>query len=162
MKKKHVVIIILSVLLTVVIAFAVVIVLRPKTPITSLLPIDNNATDWQGNQDLTKPHQLENTIAIPGFDKLVFVANQTEKQVNFYNPEENECLFLMELFVDGTSFWKSGYVEPGKGYYTITLSRPLQAGDYDASLNVKCFQTDGTALNSANVTFELICEDLPE
>lgn len=128
------------------------------TPNNPLLPTDNAATDWNGNQDLNNPATDIPQIAIPGITSLVFHADTTEQKVNFYNPEENDCLFLMRLCVDNTCYWESGYIEPGKGYYDITLSEPIPAGNYNAVLQVCCFQEDGTALNSANVEFDLTVE----
>ena len=59
-----------------------------------LLPIDELAEKWKGNQDL--PSGGENQeIDVPGFKTLVFRANQTSQKVNFYNPVENECLFKL-------------------------------------------------------------------
>ena len=55
------------------------------------------AEKWKGNQDL--PSGGENQeIDVPGFKTLVFRANQTSQKVNFYNPEENECLFKLKLY----------------------------------------------------------------
>lgn len=71
-----------------------------------LLPIDELAEKWKGNQDL--PSGGENQeIDVPGFKTLVFRANQTSQKVNFYNPEENECLFKLKLYANDKQLWES-------------------------------------------------------
>lgn len=122
-----------------------------------LLPVDENAEDWNGDQRLPNGEKQDtDTIKIPGFDSLTFTANQKNQKVNFKNPEENLCLFRMTLFINDQQFWQSaGGVEPGKGYYDIDLDDVLQPGNYDGSLLVECFREDGTALNSAKVKFKV-------
>ena len=107
----------------------------------------------------TQPLVLDVTGTIAGFDELSFVADQKQQYVNFHNPEVNDCLFLMTLYVDGEPYWQSGYVEPGKGYYTIELSDPLPVGIYKGELRIQCFKANGTELNSAKVTFELTVQE---
>ena len=66
----------------------------------------------------------------------------------------------MTLYVNGEPYWQSGYVEPGKGYYTLELSATIPVGEYEAELRVQCFKRSGTELNSARVTFDLhVLED---
>lgn len=121
-----------------------------------LLPADENAEEWDGNQNLPNGEKSETaTIKIPGFDSLAFTANQKEQKVNFYNPEENACLFRMTLFVDDIQYWQSGYVQPGKGFYDITLDDMLESGDYDGYLLIECYREDGEALNNAKVEFSM-------
>lgn len=123
------------------------------------LEADNNAVEWEGNKNTSEP-QKNGFIAIPGFEALQFKANQTSQEVNFHNPEKNNCLFLMTLFVENEEYWQSGYVEPGKGYYNIELSKLLSAGEYNAELRIQCFRKIGVELNSAKVTFDLtVLED---
>lgn len=64
----------------------------------------------------------------------------------------------MSLYVDDKCYWESGYVEPGKGYYDISLSESIPTGNHNAYLQVQCVKQDGTALNSANVEFNLSVE----
>lgn len=127
-----------------------------RSPENILLPSDENAEEWNGKQNLPNGAKSETkTIKIPGFDSLAFTAGQKEQKVNFFNPEENDCLFRMTLFVDDKQYWQSGYVEPGKGYYNITLDDTLESGDYNAYLLVECFKEEGKTLNSAKVEFKM-------
>ncbi len=118
------------------------------------LPADEGAVEWKGNQSLGEPH-IPGSISIPGFSTLSFVADQTQQRVNFYNPETNNCMFLMSLYVEDELYWQSGYVEAGKGYYSIELYESLPTGEYAAMLQIQCFRASGEPLNSANVAFDL-------
>ncbi len=123
------------------------------------LPIDNSAENWNGKQELPKA-SLGDTpaIAIPGFKEMVFIADQKIQSVNFYNPEINDCLFLMSLYVDDELLWQSGYVKPGDCYYQIELSKSLEASENfkNGCLRIQCYKPDGTVLNSARVNFNLL------
>ena len=158
--KKTVLISFLIVLAFVLCAFFVVLVLyHPNKDKPPTLEADTNAQDYEGNQDLPTKKEETKQIAIPGLESLVFIANQTEQKVNFFNPKENDCLFKLTLIVDGEGIWQSGYIEPNKGYYTITLDQTLEVGEYDASLLYECFKSDGQTLNSANVQFPLYVQE---
>lgn len=156
-KRKKYLLLILLLLLIVVIVVLCLWSFKPDNK--DNLPIDNDAVTWEGEQELQHKKSSDNKIAIPCFDSFVFTANQTEQPVNFYNPPENSCLFQMGLYVDGNLLWKSGYVQPGDGYYSITLDESLDAGEYSGSLLINCFLADGTELNSAKVEFTLISQE---
>lgn len=132
---------------------------KPIGSLTGPLTVDEGAVSWEGNQNLADKN-APGKIAIPGFESLSFIADQTTQHVNFYNPETNSCLFLMSLYVDGQLYWQSGYVEAGKGYYVIELREGIPAGKYAGELLIRCFRPSGAALNSARVTFDLtVLED---
>lgn len=156
--KKHRKYIMFGVIALLLFGLGLYLVLRSPTNsgngLSTPLKLDESAVVWDGNQNLRIPHE-KGGIAIPGFDTLTFTANTTAQRVNFYNPEENSCLFLMTLYVGDAQYWQSGYVEPGKGYYDIELSESLSAGEYDAALLVQCYQQSGEALNSARIEFDL-------
>lgn len=123
---------------------------------TVLLPTDNNAEEWNGDQKLPSGAKADSkTIKVPGISSLVFAVDQKEQKVNFYNPKENDCLFRMTLYIEDKEYWQSGYVDPGKGYYDITLDDTLKSGDYSGALLIECFRNEGTALNNARVEFDL-------
>lgn len=154
MKKKYLLLLLLLLLTSVAIYF----ILSSKSD-SPPLDTDENAVSWEGNQDLDTPNQHNGQIEIPGFQSLVFQANQLEQKVNFFNPESNSCLFLMTFYADGAELWHSGYISPGNGYYDITLSDTLAAGNYDGSLLIQCYKENGTTLNSAKVNFDLYVEE---
>lgn len=123
------------------------------------LTTDENAVTWYGEQKVPRLQNGQKGIAIPGFDTLVFFANQTHQKVNFYNPSENDCLFRMTLYVNDEALWQSGYCAAGNGYYDIDISKPLAVGDYPAYLKVECFKADGTHLNGAKVEFKITVQE---
>lgn len=128
----------------------------PSTNHVSTIATDDEAVDFDGNHQTAQLPKGQSGIAIPGFNTLAFFSNETIQKVNFYNPKENNCLFKMSLVVDSKTYWQSGYVEPGKGYYQIKLSEPIPKGSYDnALLLIECVKRDSTPLNSANVQFKL-------
>lgn len=124
------------------------------------LPIDGNAVDWQGNQQLQQVKPVTNGTYISGFKTLVFTSNQTAQKVNFVNPAENgEKLFLMSLYVEDELLWSSGYVPAGSGYYDIELTKPLEAGNYKGYLKIEVYAPDGTQYNGARVSFDLTVQE---
>jgi len=125
---------------------------------TNLTP-DDSAVHWDGEQELSRPIVNDKpAIAIPGIKEIVFSTGTKTQQVNFYNPEENDCYFKMGLYADDELLWESGNVAPGDGYYTIELNKSLPAGERVGLLHIRCFKQDGTELNSAQVKFNLIVQ----
>lgn len=153
-RKKYIVILIAILL---VIGGAIFIYINTNKPAPPKDPLskDDSAENWNGEQDLYKPQSEVPMIEIPGITSLVFAPDTKNQKVNFYNPENNNCLMRMTLFVADKQYWQSGFCEPGKGYYDIELSEPIQTGDYDAYLLVECFKEDSTQLNGARVQFNL-------
>lgn len=129
-----------------------------QSEINGTLPIDSNAQVWEGNQNLHKPSDTKE-IAIPGFTHLSFLADSIEQQVNFYNPANNDCLFVFSLYVDNTLLWRSGYCPAGNGYYSIQLLESLQRGHYNAVLKIECYRENGEQLNGARIPFDLTVEE---
>ena len=128
-----------------------------SNPISLLIP-DKDAEKWNGKQELPQSGSSEE-VAIPGIKSLVCYAGQTKQKVNLYNPEENSALLRMSIYADNQELWKSGYIEPGNGYYNIDLKKKLDIGVYDGTLLVECFLEDGTVCNQAKVKFDLIVEE---
>ncbi|GAA0803780.1 hypothetical protein GCM10008910_37640 [Faecalicatena orotica] len=130
-------------------------------PAKSTGAVDSDAEDWQGVKEPEKGGESAG-IAIPGFKSMTFRADEMEQAVNLYNPEVNDCYFIMTLLLpDGTELWKSDLVKPGKGFYTITLNQSLEAGSYpDSTLKYQCYMMNDeqTELNGSEVKFELIVE----
>lgn len=121
---------------------------------------DELAEKWKGDQELPQGGESVD-VEIPGFAKLVFTADQTEQKVNFYNPEsnaENEFLLQFTLFADDKQIWQSGYCEPGRGYYDISLDKTLSKGEYEGILLAQVFTKEGKALNAAQIEHKIIVE----
>lgn len=128
----------------------VLLYLSPSAPTTS------DGEIWHGKQ--TIEHQTEvKHIEIPGIDTLYLKAGQTEQQVNFYNPDANDCSICFTLSIGEDLLWKSGKCQPGFGFYEIELEHPLETGTYKGELLHEC-ERDGQALNSAKMNLEIIVE----
>lgn len=102
--------------------------------------IDDTAVRYAEQQDYSEIEESP-SIAIPGYDTIDFVANETHQKVVLHNPEENTCYFKMSFILsDGTKIWESDLLEPGMAFTEIELSQGLEAGTYeDVTLKYDCF-----------------------
>lgn len=92
-------------------------------------------------------------IAIPGYEKLTFVAGKTAQTVNLKNPAENACIFVLSLsLTDGETLWTGEAISPGEAFTRITLNRALDADKYPATLHYDCYTLkDNQPLNGADI-----------
>ncbi len=105
-------------------------------------------------------------ISIPGFDSATIDAGSETVSLYLYNPEANECYFVISIYLyEGQNgeeelIYQSKLVSPGQELYEITLERALEAGTYQAYVNYATYTMDGeyTPLNGANVPFTLNVE----
>lgn len=117
-----------------------------------------NAAKKAGASAAVSPVSSSQSIAIPGFEKMVMKAGQTRQTVKLYNPETNACYFMITLSLsDGTPLYRSGLIKPGQVVDAIEISRSLQAGTYaNAILQYDCYSSDGLQqLNGAQSVFNL-------
>ena len=102
--------------------------------VTGGVGYDPSATDIQN--EVVRPG-----VAIPGWSKMTIPADTAEIAVDFFNPESNtgyySMTFELSLEPSGETLFTSGLILPGKRLKTVTLSRPLPAGEYDAILTVQ-------------------------
>lgn len=115
---------------------------------------DGNSSAWEGSQKIDSGLTMD-MISIAGMSEIILRADQIDQKVNFHNPEENTCYIVFNLVLDGDVIWQSGYCPPGCGYYSITLNKPVQKGEYDADVLHECFTGDGEKLNSAKIHTKL-------
>jgi len=96
-------------------------------------------------------------IAIPGYEKLSFAAGKTAQTVNFKNPAENACTFVLTLTLEGgETLWTGEALQPGEAFTRITLSKALDAGSYAATLQYDCYTIeDNQPLNGAEIKLTL-------
>ena len=108
---------------------------------------------------------VEPNVAIPGWGRITIPSGTTQiTSVDFYNPEENEGLYYLTFELrlptdDGgyISLYQSDAVPPGKHIQSITLSRPLETGTYDAVIHVQPYRmSDETPTNNANMKTTLV------
>ena len=92
------------------------------------------------------------SISVPGYESISFKAGALSQSVDLKNPQTNNCYFVMSLIIDGETLWTSDYIEPGEAVTKLTLSRPLDKGEYEAVLHYDCFTlNDKTPLNGAEI-----------
>ena len=98
------------------------------------------------------------SIAIPGYEKLIFEAGKKTQTVDLRNPAENACAFILSLTLDdGKTLWTGEALSPGEAFTGITISKTLDAGEYAATLHYDCYSlNDKTPLNGAEI--QLIIE----
>jgi hypothetical protein len=108
----------------------------------------------------------DDDVTIPGWGELDLIAGQREQTVDFYNPEDNAgafyLTFSLEIDADGGRevIYSSGLIEPGLHVSSITLSRTLAAGTYDAVVHVQPYRMDSdvTPTNNADMRTVLVVE----
>ncbi len=99
----------------------------------------------------------EKRINIPGFSGIHLMPGQLNQTVGFYNPQDNNCYFVISLYLsDDTCIYQSDYIKPGEQLTDITLFQSLQKGIYkNCRLCYRCFSlSDKTELNGStqNIT----------
>ncbi len=106
----------------------------------------------------------EQGVVIPGKGSLYIPAGETRVRADFYNPAENKGLYYLtfELRLPGEegyeTLYSSGLVEPETGVEEITLSRPLDKGEYTAVIRVQPYHMDKerTPTNNADIVTKLV------
>lgn len=97
--------------------------------------------------------KLTDSIDIPGYSQIYFVADSLEQDDTISNPPQNFCLMRISLCLeDGTLLWTSEPVKPGEKSTPIVLNKALEKGDYaNAKLIYRCYRMDEnqTPLNGA-------------
>lgn len=133
-----------------------------STPRETFTPdLDPSAKKWPGE---TLPDQADGEpvgIKIPSYPSVTIPANTKDVTVALLNPEGNPCYFTFTLVLKdtGETLYTSGMVAPGDVITDITLSHPLEAGEYDATIQITTAAlTDGRALNGANVETVLVVQ----
>ena len=98
------------------------------------------------------------SIQIPAMTGMSMRAGRLEQRVDFYNPKENSCYFVLSLYLsDGTLIYKSDMLAPSEHITDITLMQELQRGLYrNCRLVYNCYALDGkTPLNGSSVVLDI-------
>ena len=117
--------------------------------------------EYTGKVDFTisTAHVDRRSVNIPGIGYIRMTAGSTDAAVRLYNPADNPCLFGYEIILKdtGESLWKSEKtLAPGESLDKITLSKPLDAGTYPATLVVTALTMDGQSrMNGSEIEFEI-------
>lgn len=125
--------------------------------------IDPNAADWDGSALTDASGDGEETVGIkiPGYPSITIPTDQETVSVALLNPEGNPCYFTFTLMLKDTEevLYTSDMVPPGQAITSITLSHGLEAGEYDAVIQITTASLeDGSAMNGANVETVLIVQ----
>ena len=130
------------------------------------LTVDENAGEYVAPVVEEKPEMPG--VAIPGWGSITIPPQTTElaNMVDFYNPDANDGYYYLtfELRIPADNeqgyeaLYSSQLVPPGKHIQTITLSRGLDAGEYDAIIHVQPYTMDEslTPTNNADMKTALI------
>lgn len=118
-----------------------------------------NTEQIQKPLDFEEYEEYKNqSISIPGRSGIALAANTTTQTVDFYNPQENQCYFVISLYLsDGTMIYKSDYIKPGERITDIELLQTLKQGIYkNCTLNYDCFTlANKSRLNGSTIKLEI-------
>ena len=98
------------------------------------------------------------SINIPAVTGINLKSGQLQQKVDFYNPKENQCYFIISIYLsDDTLIYKSDYLAPAETITEISLLQALQKGVYkNCRIVYSCYTLDSKAtLNSGNVKIEI-------
>lgn len=157
-KKKKYWILLLLLLLVFAAGIAAVVHLTGKEePTEGNASVDPNASAWDDGIDPGETEITDN-ILVPGYSGAEMKAGDTTLKLRIGNPEENTCYLQATLQLeDGTVLYKSGLLEPGKGFEQIELNQTLEAGTYEALVHYQGYsmQEERSQLNSVDSAFTL-------
>ena len=120
--------------------------------------LDPNAGEYTGEKPQEKGGAAQG-IKIPGYPSITIAKDTEDVRMSLLNPEGNPCYFKFVIVLKDTQekIFESKYVEPGKSISDVHLTRPLEAGEYTAVIQITTIALDGkTPLNGANVETKLI------
>ena len=147
----------ISIGILLIVAVVIIILLRSCGGGTALLIPETELP--QNTLDFTPAgERQENNIIIPGMTGIVMKSGQLEQTVDFYNPTQNACYFVLSLYLsDDTLIYQSDFLAPGEHITEIMLNQPLQWGVYGkCRLVYECFTLDNKcALNTGEVILEI-------
>ena len=158
LSKKH--IIIISVVIALIIAIILTLVIANNRGEDST---QNNNNDIPQMETGDKPLDFipagdEERITIPGYTGIYLQHGKTTQKVDFYNPENNSCYFVISLYLsDNTRIYKSGYIRPGEHITDIEITQKLQRGIYkNCRLVYECYSLeDESQINGSEFVIEI-------
>ena len=143
----------------VLLAAVVVIILLLRSCGTGAGTAPTDTTPPKNTLDFTPAgERQDNTITIPGMTGITMKSGQLQQTVEFYNPEQNTCYFVLSLYLsDDTLIYQSDFLAPGEHISEIMLNQALQRGVYGkCRLVYECFTLDNMcALNTGEVILEI-------
>ena len=137
----------------------IILLLRSCGAGTGTGTVPTDTTPPKNTLDFTPAgERQDNTITIPGMTGITMKSGQLQQTVDFHNPEQNACYFVLSLYLsDDTLIYQSDFLAPGEHISEITLNQALQRGVYGkCRLVYECFTLDNKcALNTGEVILEI-------
>lgn len=119
----------------------------PAEPPTTNAPgvVDPNAQLGEG--EISVPDKIDTKqreIKINGIPLMKLKAGTVEQNFIFSNPESNPCYFQIEIILEDTGevIYTSNLLPPGYSISKFNLKRPLDAGEYKATVKFNCLSFD--------------------
>lgn len=92
-------------------------------------------------------------ISVPGFTGLN--TDCSNPQISVYNPVDNQCKIMFEVYYDNRKIGASSQIIPGEGEL-VFLNEVLHEGIYDIEIIARGYSMDGeTSYNSVSQHIEL-------
>lgn len=175
-KNSNILLIVLIVLLVLAIGVGIFLAMNmkkspavPAAPAATknpLLTVDESAGDYVA--PVVEEKAAMPGVAIPGWGSITIPPETTDLtgMVDFYNPDANDGYYYLTFEIRIPAKNEAGYeviyasqlVPPGKHIQSITLTRGLPEGVYDAVIHVQPYTMDEslTPTNNADMRTKLI------
>lgn len=148
------------------IIIALTVILWPKAPDTSAgmgLTVDPYSGSFVQPEKSAAEEESTGGIAIPGWGSIRIQAGEKLVDVNLENPIDNEGKYYLSFSVylkdQDKPLAETGLIQPGESALKLSLSHPLDAGEYEAVVLVQPYRmADGSATNNAEIETTLIAE----
>ena len=142
------------------------VILWPKAPDTSAgmgLTVDPYSGAFVQPEKIAAGEESTGGIAIPGWVSIRIQAGEKLVDVNLENPTDNEGKYYLSFTVylkgEDKVLAETGLIQPGESALKLSLSHPLDAGEYEAVVLVQPYRmADGSATNNAEIETILIAE----
>ena len=148
------------------IIIALTVILWPKAPNTSAgmgLTVDPYSGSFVQPEKVEEDTESTGGIAIPGWGSIHIQAGEKLVDVNLENPIDNEGKYYLSFSIylkdQDKPLAETGLIQPGESALKLSLSHPLDAGEYEAVVLVQPYRmADGSATNNAEIETILIAE----
>ena len=145
---------------------ALTIILWPKAPDNNAgmgLTVDPYSGSFVQPEKTAAEEESTGGIAIPGWGSIHIQAGEKLVDVNLENPTDNEGKYYLSFSVylkyQDKPLAETGLIQPGESALKLSLSHPLDAGEYEAVVLVQPYRmADGSATNNAEIETILIVE----
>ena len=152
------------ILLAVIVSLTVM--LWPKAPDNSAgmgLTVDPYSGSFVQPEKTAAEEESTGGIAIPGWGSIHIQAGEKLVDVNLENPIDNEGKYYLSFSIylkdQDKPMAETGLIQPGESALKLSLSHPLDAGEYEAVVLVQPYRmADGSATNNAEIETILIAE----